>query len=185
MSQSPRELARKKVQKDREQKAFLGDLLKIVDELDCACEHWQKAQQELEEGKEHCEEKISQGQETHKWGLKNLWQLLRGGPKNKKSLQGEKLASKGETLEEVVASAKEGVEIIREEFLEVLKKHQVRPTETMGLPFDSQSMYAVAREPTPELAENLVVKEVVRGYLWQDKILREAQVIVSTKPVDS
>ncbi len=185
MSQSPREQAWEKVQKDRQQKAFLGDLLKIVDELDCACDHWQKAQQELQEGKDHCESKMSPGQETHKWGLKNLWQLLVGGQKNKKILQQEKLASKGENLEEVVASAKEGVEIIREEILELLKKQQVRPTETMGLPFDSQSMYAIAREPTQELEENIVVKEVVRGYLWQDKILREAQVIVSTKPVDT
>ena len=68
---------------------------------------------------------------------------------------------------------------------ETKKEKQVRPTETMGLPFDSQSMYAIAREPREELEENIVVKEVVRGYLWQDKILREAQVIVSTKPVDT
>jgi molecular chaperone GrpE len=43
-------------------------------------------------------------------------------------------------------------------------------------------MYAVGRQESEEVEENTVVQEVLRGYLWQKKILREAQVIVAVKP---
>ena len=43
-------------------------------------------------------------------------------------------------------------------------------------------MYAVGRQDSQEVPENTVLQEVVRGYRWRDRILREAQVIVAVKP---
>jgi molecular chaperone GrpE len=42
-------------------------------------------------------------------------------------------------------------------------------------------MYAVGRESRADVAENTVIQEVVRGYLWGDRVLRKAQVIVATR----
>jgi molecular chaperone GrpE len=39
-------------------------------------------------------------------------------------------------------------------------------------------MYALGRQESDE-PENTVIQEVVRGYLWRERVLREAQVIVS------
>ncbi len=185
MSQSPRELAREKAQRNKEQKVFLSELLKIVDELDSACDHWQKAVQELEPGQPHGSEKLTQTSATQKWGLKNVWQRFLIGLRNNWGSHQKGATSSGENLEEVVESAKEGVEMLRGSLLEIFEKQQVKPIESVGEAFDPQCMYAVGREATEEMAENRVLKEVVRGYLWQNKVLREAQVIVASKPVNS
>lgn len=67
--------------------------------------------------------------------------------------------------------------------LEILRQRRVVPILAEGKPFDSQTMYAVSRQARAELAENTVIQEVVRGYLWGDRVLREAQVIVATQVV--
>ena len=71
--------------------------------------------------------------------------------------------------------------MIRQELLEVLNQRQVVPLESVGQTFDPQWMYAVGRQESEEAEENTVVQEVLPGYLWQNKILREAQVIVAVK----
>ncbi|WP_413176175.1 nucleotide exchange factor GrpE [Anabaena azotica] len=63
----------------------------------------------------------------------------------------------------------------------MLKQRRVVPIVAQGKPFDSQTMYAVGRELRADITENTVIQEVVRGYLWGDKVLREAQVIVATQ----
>jgi len=45
----------------------------------------------------------------------------------------------------------------------------------MGKPFDSQIMYAVGREERADIIDNTVIQEVLRGYLWGDRVLTEAQ----------
>jgi molecular chaperone GrpE len=85
-----------------------------------------------------------------------------------------------DSMVEVLGSAKEGVEMIRRSLLDVLQQRQVAPLETLGQPFDPERMYALGRQESDEVPANTIVQEVVRGYLWQDRILREAQVIVST-----
>ncbi|MEL4895839.1 nucleotide exchange factor GrpE [Crocosphaera sp. Alani8] len=185
MSQSPRELAREKGQRNKEQKALLCELLKIVDELDSACDHWQKVEQELEPSPESGSEKLTETQARPDWGVKKVWQEFLERLGKKKDSPQPQSGSVGENLEEVVQSAKEGVEIIRVELLEVLEKQQVKAIKTVGEVFDPQCMYAVGLEATEEMGENRVVKEVVRGYLWQNKVLREAQVIVASLARDS
>ena len=75
--------------------------------------------------------------------------------------------------------------MIRRELLEVLRQRQVVPLESVDQDFDPECMYAVGRQESEEVKENTVVQEVVRGYLWQNKILREAQVIVAYRPSGS
>jgi len=40
-------------------------------------------------------------------------------------------------------------------------------------------MHALGQRVEAHCAPNMVVQEVVRGYRWQDRVLREAQVIVA------
>ncbi len=179
MTQSPRELATQKAQLARSQKRFLQDLLEIVDSLERACAHWQKAEQKsASSGARPAQQPTTHSPTRRPW-LQHLWQhfLNRLGKKPDAPAQTE-----SESLTEVVVSAREGVEMIRRELLEVLSQRQVVPLSSLGQAFNPECMYAVGRRESESVEENIVVEEVLRGYLWQNKILREAQVIVASRP---
>jgi molecular chaperone GrpE len=86
-----------------------------------------------------------------------------------------------DTLTEALSSNKAGIELIRRSLLDVLQRRQIKPIPSLGLPFDSQCMYAIA-QASDTAPVNTVIQEVVRGYWQDDRILREAQVIVASKP---
>jgi molecular chaperone GrpE len=87
-----------------------------------------------------------------------------------------------DTLTEALSSNKAGIELIRRSLLDLLQKRQIKPILALGLPFDSQCMYAIAQQISDTVPVNTVIQEVVRGYWQDDRILREAQVIVASKP---
>lgn len=182
MNQSPRELAAQKAQLAREQKLFLQDLLGIVDALDQACAHWQKAEQKRAASRAGPPQKPNPHWPKQWRWLQHLWQyfLRLWGKRRNPPAQTE-----SESLTEVLVSAREGVEMIRRQLLEILSQRQVEPLSSVGQTFDSEWMYAVGRQESEEAEENTVVQEVLRGYRWQNKILREAQVIVAVKPSTS
>jgi molecular chaperone GrpE len=85
-------------------------------------------------------------------------------------------------LTEALSSNQAGIELIRRSLLDLLQKRQIKPIPALGLPFDSQCMYAIAQQVSDTAPVNTVIQEVVRGYWQGDRILREAQVIVASKP---
>lgn len=84
-------------------------------------------------------------------------------------------------LAEIIASGREGAELIQRSLLDALRQQNITPIPALGQPFDSKTMFAIDRQPDPSLPENTILEELVRGYRQKDKILREAQVIVSSK----
>ncbi|MDB9316969.1 nucleotide exchange factor GrpE [Nodularia spumigena] len=156
---------------EQQQEKLLKDLLGIVDALDQACTYWQE---ELEA--------LSATSNLQPATQKTFWEKL-GDWINGNSTQSsmpEKLPI-SESLTEILTSNQQGVELIRRSLLEILKQRRVIPIVAQGKPFDSQTMYAVGRESRADVTDNTVIQEVVRGYLWGDKVLREAQVIVATQ----
>jgi molecular chaperone GrpE len=85
-------------------------------------------------------------------------------------------------MSEVLTSARAGTEIIRRSLLEILQQRQIAPLEAVGQPFDPSRMYALGRVEHADVEENTVVTEVVRGYVWKNRVLRESQVMVAVKP---
>ncbi|MGH7268177.1 MAG: nucleotide exchange factor GrpE [Candidatus Rokuibacteriota bacterium] len=77
-----------------------------------------------------------------------------------------------------------GVELIHRDFLKALERVGVRPFSAVGEPFDPQRHEAVARIERADLADQTVVEETLRGYLFRDRVLRPAQVVVAVQPVD-
>ncbi|NCJ08462.1 nucleotide exchange factor GrpE [Synechococcales cyanobacterium C] len=161
-SRSPRELAAEKIQLRKQQETLLRDLLTVVDALDRAADHWQQAEAS------HCQ---TQGSGSPlKW-----WQRLL-------PWWGARAGDQSQTLAEVVTSAREGIMMIRESMLTVLTQHQVVPLLSQDQPFDPSHMHALGQQVDSERPANTVVQEVVRGYRWRDRILREPQVIVAVAP---
>jgi molecular chaperone GrpE len=77
----------------------------------------------------------------------------------------------------------EGMLIIRRKLLALLEEHGVLPIESIGKPFDHDvhDAVAIAQGGVP----GFVVDELRRGYLWNNDLLRAAQVRVSGDPSTS
>ncbi|HEV8306055.1 MAG TPA: nucleotide exchange factor GrpE [Methylomirabilota bacterium] len=75
-----------------------------------------------------------------------------------------------------------GVELIHRDFLKALERVGVRPFSAVGEFFDPQRHEAVARVERSDVADQTIVKEVLRGYLFHDRVLRPAQVVVAVEP---
>ena len=62
---------------------------------------------------------------------------------------------------------------------QVLLDRRVVATQLAGLPFDPRLARAIATAADSSVAEGTVIKEVRAGFLWDDQVLRTAEVIVS------
>jgi len=78
-------------------------------------------------------------------------------------------------------SVTEGFRIVYNQLLDVLKKFNVTAIDTLGEPFNPHRHEAVLHMPSDKPAET-VLEQVRRGYLLGDKLLRAAQVIISSGP---
>ena len=72
-----------------------------------------------------------------------------------------------------------GVELIRRQLGEVLRKRGVTPLETLGADFDPHLHQAVAYEESPGAREGEVVGELRKGYRLGERLLRPAMVRVA------
>ena len=160
---------------EQQQEKLLKDLLGILDALDRACTYWQEELEALS-ATSSVTSTLQNVQQKSFWS--NLGKWLAG--KETQSTLSKETPASG-SLSEIITSNQQGVELIRRSLLEILRQRRVVPIISMGKPFDSQTMYAVGREEKADVTDNTVIQEVVRGYLWGDTVLREAQVIVATK----
>ena len=162
------EVRQQKGNSQADQKVLYRDLLTVVDSLDQACTHWQEQIDTTA---------ISSLQPQLQPAVQHGWQrwfqkLVQPQPKQ---------IVPTTLLNDVLISNQQGIDLIRRSLLNLLRQRQVIPIAAQGHPFNSQTMYAVGRQENASVPENTVIQEVVRGYLWGDQILREAQVIVAAK----
>lgn len=78
-----------------------------------------------------------------------------------------------------IQSLMQGVELTRDGLLSTLEKYGVKAIDSVGHPFDPNIHEALAMEETDELEPNMVLREYQKGYLYKDRLLRPAKVIVS------
>jgi len=76
-----------------------------------------------------------------------------------------------------------GVELIHRDFLKALERIGVRPYGAVGEPFDPQRHEAVGRVERADVADQTVVHETQRGYLFHERVLRPARVVVAVEPL--
>lgn len=76
----------------------------------------------------------------------------------------------------------EGVELMYRQVLDALNRSGAVAMKAEGEPFDPHLHEALSREVTPDFDEGTIVRELRRGYLFKDKLLRPAQVIVAVRP---
>jgi molecular chaperone GrpE len=76
----------------------------------------------------------------------------------------------------------EGVRLVSEHFLKVLRDHHVAPIEALGRPFDPAFHEAMLQQPSAEQAAGTVLQEIARGYTMHERVLRPSRVVVSSGP---
>ena len=74
----------------------------------------------------------------------------------------------------------QGVKLAYDGFLKALADHGATPLDSVGEPFDTNFHDALAQLPSSDVAEGIVMNEVKRGWLLHGKLLRPAQVVVSS-----
>ena len=86
----------------------------------------------------------------------------------------------GSEAEKNLASLFEGVQLTLRSLQSSLEKFEVKAIESVGLPFDPNHMEAMTMEPSNTIPTNHVINEFERGYIYKDRLLRAAKVIVSS-----
>ncbi len=75
-------------------------------------------------------------------------------------------------------SVLDGVKMIKKQFEEALTALGVSPIDAVGNPFDPEKHNAVMTEESDK-DENTVLEELMKGYLYKDKVIRHSMVKVS------
>jgi molecular chaperone GrpE len=83
------------------------------------------------------------------------------------------------------SSLRNGLSMILNQLVSSLGRHGVKPYNSVGTSFDPERHEAVARQGHPEHDEDLVCEEMQKGYMFHDRLLRAASVIVSAGKLDS
>lgn len=73
-----------------------------------------------------------------------------------------------------------GVSLVYDSMLSVLKTHGAEPFDSVGRELNTEKMEAIATLPSEEIEEGKVTNEVKRGWMLKGKVLRAAQVVVSS-----
>ncbi|MDR1607492.1 MAG: nucleotide exchange factor GrpE [Deltaproteobacteria bacterium] len=79
----------------------------------------------------------------------------------------------------LVKALAEGVRMTLKGMLDFLAEKGLKEVEAdRGQPFDPNIHEALGQEPDPELAERSISREVAKGYLLHDRLIRPAKVMV-------
>lgn len=79
-------------------------------------------------------------------------------------------------------SVRDGVQMILDQLLSVLKESGVEPVDALGQPFDPNLHEALSQEETTDAEEGTVVQQVQCGYKLNDRLVRPARVVVAKAP---
>ena len=73
-----------------------------------------------------------------------------------------------------------GIKLVYDGLLKALEGYGAIPIDSLGEPFDANYHEALAQLPSEEVPEGNVMNEIKRGWLLHGKLLRAAQVVVSS-----
>lgn len=73
----------------------------------------------------------------------------------------------------------EGVELTYKGLMSTLEKFEVTPIESVGESFDPNHHEALTMEETSDVEHNTVYREFQKGYMYKDRLLRPAKVVVA------
>ena len=76
-------------------------------------------------------------------------------------------------------SIKEGLKLVHQKFTKILEEQGVKKLETKGKEFDVDYHEALMQQPSTKLEPNTILEEIEAGYMYKDKVIKHAKVVVS------
>jgi molecular chaperone GrpE len=77
-----------------------------------------------------------------------------------------------------------GMKLLRKNFDKLLSEHSVKFIEAQGEVFDPQQHEALMQQPSEDQPAGTVLRQLQRGYVLHDRVLRPAKVIVAAPPAE-
>ena len=77
------------------------------------------------------------------------------------------------------AALLEGIEMVHQGFLKALDRFGVTPLDSLGRQFDPAFHNAMMQEEAPGVPDSSVIKELQKGYVMNQRLLRPAMVVVA------
>jgi molecular chaperone GrpE len=74
--------------------------------------------------------------------------------------------------------------LVQKQLNDLLAENGLQPIEAEGKPFDPNLHEAIAHESSDQVPEETVLRQVRRGYRFKDRLLRPANVVVSSGPAN-
>jgi molecular chaperone GrpE len=75
-----------------------------------------------------------------------------------------------------------GMVLVQKQLNDLLTENGLQPIEAEGKTFDPKLHEAIAHEPSDQIPEGITLRQVRRGYRFQDRLLRPSRVVVSSGP---
>lgn len=77
-------------------------------------------------------------------------------------------------------SLKKGLELVYDKFTKILESQGVKKIDAKGKQFDVEFHEALMQQPADGVEANTILDVIEHGYLYKDKVIRHAKVIVSS-----
>ncbi|MDR2345312.1 MAG: nucleotide exchange factor GrpE [Planctomycetaceae bacterium] len=84
--------------------------------------------------------------------------------------------NKTQNLETLV----EGVNMVHQQFLDILAKYNCEKIDAVHQPFDPNFHASIAQVPNEDFPPNTVIEEILTGFKLHDRVVRPAQVVLSS-----
>ncbi len=81
----------------------------------------------------------------------------------------------------LIRGLQEGQAMTLRRLEQLLARYKIRPLEVLNKPLDPHSMQAVEIDSQPQLENGIVTAELRKGFMWEDELLRPAEVKVNKK----
>ena len=82
-------------------------------------------------------------------------------------------------------SLKKGLDLVYDKFTKILDGQGVKKIDAKGKPFDVDLPEALMQQPDDKVPPHTVLDVIEQGYIYKDKVLRHAKVIVSSESISS
>lgn len=80
---------------------------------------------------------------------------------------------------EDISAIKNGIKLVYDKFIKILKESGVQKMDAVGKPFNVEQHDALMQQKNDSVPPHTVLQEVENGYIYKDKVIRHAKVIVS------
>ncbi len=83
-----------------------------------------------------------------------------------------------------IESLKKGLELVHEKFAKIFEELGIKKIETIGKEFDFNYHEALMQREADDVPAHTILEEIEPGYVYKDKVIKHAKVIVSQEVVN-